>query len=235
MPVRKKSNVRVEDTRSRGWLYTVNNYTDDDLADCMSLYEDDDTCSYQIIGFEKGDRNGVPHLQCYIYYKEAKSWKFMKDKLSPNHFEAQKCKLNVKAYGYSMDDLNYYEQGERPRQGHRTDLHAIKCDLLSGKETPNSLSKKYFNQWCQYRRAFNEFVDIHVKKETLLVLYDMHDAVSQLSLTPYMTGKYIICEYWHAPLVEYAKGIYDYVIVNTGTDICAHLDKVGNMVNFIKI
>lgn len=45
-------------------------------------------------------------------------------------WDKQRAKKNVAAYCYCMEDGDYIEFGERPRQGHRTDLEVIKHDLL---------------------------------------------------------------------------------------------------------
>lgn len=162
--------------RSRGWCYTVNNYTDDDIAYCMSLYEDDLNASYQIIGFESGDRTGTLHLQCYIYYKHPVRHSFVANKMYPWHFEAQKAKFNVNSYCYCMEDGDYYEQGNRPRQGHRTDLEVIKNDIKTG--VPMMVvANNYFSQWCQYRRSFDVYKDMYsgIEYDTQFHVYDTDD------------------------------------------------------------
>ena len=161
-----------KDKRSRGWLYTVNNYTEEDVCWALSLYEDDYNAKYQIIGFEKGTRKETPHLQCYIYYTEPVRWNTMKNIMNGNHFEAQKAGKNVEAYCYSMEDGDFYEQGDRPRQGNRTDLEVIKHDLLRGKSMKD-IANQYFSQYCQYGRQFQSFLDLNRPEyETQMVLFE---------------------------------------------------------------
>lgn len=232
-----------KNVRSRGWCYTVNNYTDDDLADCMSLYEDDESCTYHIIGFEKGSRNGVPHLQCYIYYNEAKSWDTMYKRLHPNHFSAQKAKKNVSAYVYCMKDGNYFEQGTVPRQGNRTDLEAIRLRLEEGVSL-KVIKKEYFNQWCQYRRAFDAYVEEEnnlKRKSPLLVIYDREDADSIIASQEYYKGKYCVLDFAlpHQVLIEYNKNNHDYIITDDNPGIVKFLDATDGhnkpLFNFIKV
>lgn len=147
--------------QSNGFCYTVNNFTDEDIAAAMAMYEDDYNCKYTIIGFEKGDREETPHMQCYIYYTKkitkGKFEKYILEHFDKNlHSEIQCSPKNVAAYCYCMEERKYYEMGDRPRQGHRTDLEVIKHDLLSGKPE-KQIANEYFSQWCQYRRAFTEF------------------------------------------------------------------------------
>lgn len=233
-----------KNARSRGWCYTVNNYTDDDIADCMSLYEDDTNATYQIIGFEKGDRKGVEHLQCYIHYREAVSWSVMRKRLYPNHVEPQKSHLNCFAYCYCMDGGNYYEQGEVPRQGHRTDLEVIRHRLDEGVPL-RDLKKQYFSQWCQYRRAFNEYIDDEKdakRKSSLLVIYDRECPISLSNLKPYFTGKYLIFDGLGLPynaIITYYKNIYDYIIIDDSPSLTKYLDVTDSdnnyLINFIRV
>lgn len=160
--------------RSRGWCFTHNNPTELDSAYLYKLYEDRLDIEYIISGLEVG-RNGTPHIQGYIYFKDAKSFKKVKSLLIDDcHIEAQKSKSNAKAYVYCMKENNYIELGERPRQGHRTDLEAIKHDIIAGKDF-KYLWKTYFAQTCQYSRQFaaaREYLRDYDR--TALILYDEH-------------------------------------------------------------
>lgn len=151
--------------KSRSYCLTCNNPTDDDIALAMSLYEDYLECKYLIIAFEKG-RNETPHMQIYVYYSNPVSPK----RFYPFHYEKQKASSNVAAYCYCMKELNFIEYGERPRQGHRTDLEVIKNDILLGK-SDHAIAHDNFSQWCQYRKAFTEFRHLNAYYNTKLIIY----------------------------------------------------------------
>ncbi|QBX89312.1 replication associated protein [Apis mellifera virus-15] len=159
--------------RSRGWCITVNNYSEADIESVRGLYKEDDNCTYLIIGYEEGTRKKTPHMQCYIYYTEKVSFNSMKKRVNiqgrQHHVEKQKASKNVEAYCYCMKDGNYEEYGERPRQGHRTDLEVIKHDIERGK--PES-EIEYFSQWCQYRKAFKDYRELCAKRVTKIMFYD---------------------------------------------------------------
>lgn len=165
----------MKDVRSRGWCFTINDYVDDDIAMCMSLYEDDDECKYVIIGFEKGLKNDKHHIQGYVYYNTQRKWSKMKAKHSTWHIEAQASDKNVNAYCYCMKDGDYYEIGERPRQGNRTDLEVIKNDMKYKKKTLYQVADDYFSQWCQYRKPFEEYRRMYVKHDTEMISYKDDD------------------------------------------------------------
>lgn len=163
----------VKETRCRGWCFTLQSWSEEDVAKAMSVYEFDDTCTYLIVGFERGDRTERCHLQCYCYFRNQVRESEMRKKLANVHVEAQKSKVNTQAYCYCMDEDDFAELGTRPRQGHRTDLEVIKHDLLK-KKPITQISKEYFSQWCQYRRSFDEFNRIHSLDvyDTKFIMYD---------------------------------------------------------------
>lgn len=177
-------------TRTRGWCFILNNWTDDHLAELMAIYMEYDSIAYLIVGFESAPKTGTKHIQGYIYFTDPKGFNSVRTYLPEgSHIEDQKAKLNVNAYCYCMEDGDYYEMGNRPRQGHRTDLEVIKHDLLNNVPM-TQISKQYFSQWCQYRRAFDEFSSMHLKQDTEMVQYDDTSAQSYKFLQEeYIPGK----------------------------------------------
>lgn len=163
----------MSDKRSRGWCFTINNYFEIDCAILMELYYET-SMSYLILGFEIAPTTETRHIQGYMYFDEAKSFSYVTKLLPGVHFEAQKSKANVKAYCYCMEDGDYFELGERPRQGHRTDLEVIKHDLMTKKKDIKQVSREYFSQYCQYSRQFRSFIDMHRLEEfdTQILVYD---------------------------------------------------------------
>jgi len=154
--------------RSRGWCFTLNNYTEDSI-----LWLDSLDVQYIIYGKEIG-KKGTPHLQGYLYLKNPKTFKTIVEKYlcESYHIEPSKQKHTAAAILYCMKDNNYTERGQRPRQGHRSDLDLIRVDLTN-KVDEKKIAKDYFPQWCQYRRAFNEYKDLIAnEKTTTLVFYD---------------------------------------------------------------
>ena len=56
-------------SRAKNWCFTVNNYTDDNIAHLRSL-GDNDVVSYIIFGKEVAPTTNTPHLQGYIALKK---------------------------------------------------------------------------------------------------------------------------------------------------------------------
>ncbi|KAH3701634.1 hypothetical protein DPMN_076624 [Dreissena polymorpha] len=52
---------RIVEVAAKNWCFTVNNYTDEEYK---AIREFD--CGYLIVGEERGEEQGTPHLQGYI-------------------------------------------------------------------------------------------------------------------------------------------------------------------------
>jgi len=72
--------VPNDNTRSRGWLFTWNNYPDT-YRDTLDELE----CRYVCAGEEVAPTTGTPHLQGYIYFRNAKRLRTMRQLLAGCH------------------------------------------------------------------------------------------------------------------------------------------------------
>lgn len=95
--------------RSRGWIFTINNYTFEDDEGIQRILP---FCQYLTYGREVGE-SGTPHYQGFIYFKERKSLRFIKNYLTRAHLERQRGTCQ-QAWEYAQKDGDYIEVGERP-------------------------------------------------------------------------------------------------------------------------
>lgn len=226
---------KVLNTRANGFVYTVQNYTDDDIAEAMNLYDEDTNCKYHIIGFETAPRTGTPHMQCYIYFTK-KITKSVLEKKLYNAFgrtvysKCQKAKKNVQAYVYCTEDgNNWYEQGERPRQGHRTDLEMIRADLHKGRPL-TEISREYYSQYLFHRRGFDDYIRLHklYQRDTVILRYPIECSfrVFKMFYDQHPNSK-ILNDYTltHLQIIPiYFSKQYDYILVS---DIDSYYKKNG--------
>ena len=114
--------------RSRGFCFTLNNYSQEDIECMRSVAKD---CCYCIFGYEKGESE-TPHLQGYLYFKNARSWKNTVKLCEKWHLECAKGKPYDNFIYCSKGD-NFEEFGERPRgAGKRSDIDTA-CEIVTGK------------------------------------------------------------------------------------------------------
>lgn len=96
-------------SRSRGWVWTINNPTGWDDADVERLA---DSAKYVVYGKETGE-NGTPHYQGYAYFSTVKSFLQIKELIPRAHIEKQRGSI-TQAIDYCKKDGDIKEFGERP-------------------------------------------------------------------------------------------------------------------------
>jgi len=111
--------------KSRSYCYTKNNYTPEEVEAIKKI-----DATYHVIGFEKGE-SGTPHLQGYIHFKNPRSFKAVHNELCKAHIEPTKG-TPEQASEYSKKDGEYWEQGECPKQGKRTDVEVVREEINNG-------------------------------------------------------------------------------------------------------
>lgn len=94
--------------RSRGWCWTLNNYTAEEVEACKEI-----ECEYLVFGKEVGE-SGTPHLQGYIWFKSLKSFKQVKKAVPKAHLEPAKADT-AKNRTYCTKDGEYFEKGTPPK------------------------------------------------------------------------------------------------------------------------
>lgn len=98
--------------RSRSYVFTINNYTEEDEHQVFGLHWDFDA-TYVVAGKEVGGEKGTPHLQCYVHFSQPKSLKQVSEML-PRARIAAKRGTHKEASDYCKKDGDYYEWGKLP-------------------------------------------------------------------------------------------------------------------------
>lgn len=134
--------------RSRNWCFTINNYTEDELA---YLTDELTNYTYLVCGKEIA-KTGTPHLQGYICFSTLKSFAQLKKLLPRAHLSSAKGN-SLQNYEYCTKDGDFFELGERPM----TQSEKGKCEqerwdqaLTSAKEgrqddIPSDIRIRYYN------------------------------------------------------------------------------------------
>lgn len=113
--------------KARSWCFTYNNYTEEDYARICAI-----DCEYLIVGKEVAPETGTRHLQGYVKFYNARYFTSIKALLGPAvHLEAAKgTPEENKEYCSKAGD--YFEKGEVPRKGRRTDLEKLAKMVCDG-------------------------------------------------------------------------------------------------------
>lgn len=211
----KDINGPAETDRARGFCFTINTYTPEDITNIANNSIEYD---YIIYGHEQGKKAQRDHLQGFMYIRNKQSFKNVREFFNGRaHIEIMKG-TTAEAISYCMKELNYVEIGDRPTQGKRTDLEIIKYDIKK-KRPMREIANKYFSQWVQYRRSFDAFKQMEEDddRQTFLVIYYSNSRSSCEKLRPYFKGKYLKMDFTQDLYYEYYKNEYDYILVDADT------------------
>lgn len=115
--------------RSRNWVFTLNNYTDTEVATLKEWTAGN--CKYVGWGEEVGE-SGTPHLQGVIIFQNAVRLGTVKRLLPRAHIEVMRGTF-AQARDYCMKDGKYYSWGMEPvGQGARSDVKSITESIKAG-------------------------------------------------------------------------------------------------------
>lgn len=96
--------------RSRGWCFTINDYSFEDLATIESL-----GCQYMVYGKETAPTTGMQHIQGYVYFTTLKSFKQVKQVFPKRtHLEAAKGSAEQNKEYCTKEDPSFHERGMMP-------------------------------------------------------------------------------------------------------------------------
>lgn len=111
------------------YVFTINNWTNKDIENLKLI-----KYRYLVFGKEVGNE-GTPHLQGYIYLKNDMTKKALNKKLDNRAWlgESKATALRAeqnKAYCHKQN--KYFEDGDPPKQGKRTDVEEAKAIITVG-------------------------------------------------------------------------------------------------------
>lgn len=156
--------------RSRGWCWTMNNWTDDDLAEVIILSDD---TQYLVCGFEVAPTTGTPHLQCYCFFKHQKTGKRFSEYFTKKHHIE-------KAQGTPEHNRNYC-YGDVPKKTHNDDVFEVGVVPQSGKITMEHLDgcmrepENNIQIFHQYRKTYDELLNIRRKNDRTITKFFVID------------------------------------------------------------
>lgn len=140
-------------SRAKHWVFTLNNYTDVELALIRNLVPSQ--ASYVCFGLEVGE-NGTPHVQGYLSLETRLRLRQVRQLMPRAHFEARKGS-HRQARDYCAKDGAFEEFGEAPCEaGTRTDLNSLQNDLRSGKRL-RAIADDHFATFLRYPKGIQFF------------------------------------------------------------------------------
>lgn len=159
--------------QSKNWVFTLNNYTSDELSLLQALGSE--LCSpvvYLIFAREFGE-TGTPHLQGYISFSVKKALGYVRNLVSTRgHFERRQgshqqasdyCrKANPDGQPAKDPAADIFEYGTMPasQQGRRTDLEAVYACVRSGGRF-GAVAEQFPGSAIRYGSGIQRLISLH--------------------------------------------------------------------------
>lgn len=142
-------------SRSRGYVFTINNYTFKDICSVVDL-----TADYIVFGFETGNSKEVPHIQGYVHFNNARHFKSV-SKMLPRAAIYSAKGTPQQNLTYCSKQGEFYEFGELPQQG--------KCKM-ERIEAAMSDPRSDFHIYHIYKKSYNDMLRKEKEKDHLRIL-----------------------------------------------------------------
>lgn len=102
--------LRQTNKKARGWVFTLNNYDEQDVERLDTLLTSQSNVKYIVFGKEVGEQ-GTPHLQGYVHFKEACRHASVVRITGAGYCAIREGSLE-QAVDYCKKEGNFYEHGE---------------------------------------------------------------------------------------------------------------------------
>lgn len=111
---------------------------------------------YCIMGREVCPDSGENHLQCYVYFDNARSFEAIRKKMTPRHIEGAKGSPTDNKT-YCSKENNFEEWGECPKQGRRVDLEDMRRRIKEEGLTDTAIAEENYESWLHYRKGHDAY------------------------------------------------------------------------------
>lgn len=138
-------------------MFTINNYTEGDLARVMDL-----ECRCIVAGKEGAADGKTPHIQGAVMFDSARTLLSMKKKFPRAHLEVMKGNWAHQKYCEKEGDV-IRKDGTPPSQGKRTDVLDLKRKLDEG-GTLEDCFEEDFGGTCNMYKALEKYQDVKRRK-----------------------------------------------------------------------
>lgn len=136
-------------SRAKHWVFTLNNYTDEEVVYLTNLVSTSEDVSYVAWGCEVAPATGTIHLQGILSLRVRRRLAQVRSLVPRAHLEVRKGS-HQQAKDYASKDGEFVEYGEEPAaQGSRSDLLAVKESLDNGANM-RDISDEHFAQFCRW-------------------------------------------------------------------------------------
>lgn len=156
-------------SRAQYWVFTLNNYTDDELL-CINNATSTNDVAYMSYGFETG-AEGTPHLQGHLELNRRLRLSQVKALLGQRlHLEVRRGSFEqAQQYVEKDGDFRVFGQRVSRGQGARSDLDELAREIREGKKK-RELAETFGKEFIKYAKGIDGYFAMFQKK-SFKILY----------------------------------------------------------------
>nr|QNS29747.1 rep protein [Goose circovirus] len=143
------------------WVFTINNPTFEDYCAVVEFCNLDN-CKFAIVGEEKGEREGTPHLQGFLSLRENAKAAALEEKLGGRAWLSRARGSDEDNEEYCSKESTYLRVGEPNRKGRSSDLSDAASDVLAGLPITD-VARKYPTTYVMFGRGLERLRQLIVE------------------------------------------------------------------------
>lgn len=159
-------------SRAKHWVFTLNNYTQQEELDLRECIDHNDDVVYLVYGRETAPSTGTPHLQGFISFRDQVYRTRVQASLGPRAWFAVSRGTIAQASSYCKKSGDFVEIGSRPasEQGKRTDFDRFIewCSQLSERPSERELIRSFPKLFASYSARCWQIIDAHLPEIQLM-------------------------------------------------------------------
>jgi len=148
----------MENKTIRRFIFTWNNYTDDDYTKTCAFITNN--CKYGIVGKEHAPTTGIPHLQGFCNLSKPMRFGAIKKCLSNSIHIEKAVGSDEQNQKYCSKAGDFFEEGLPYTQGKRTDLEAVVRDMEQGTVRLEDIAAKHPCAFIKYHRGIDQLLKL---------------------------------------------------------------------------
>ena len=199
---------------SKTWMYTLNNWTENELDNLKKL----SNVNKHVCGSEIAPSTGTPHLQGRVTFNKEwtfNMWKTFNERISVRIAKYEDCEYERKEGNILIDIDN------RKKKGERTDLADIYRKLDDG-ATVTEIAREYPGQYIRYHNGIEKMAEL-VQDRIETCEYNLQDCCEFIQLPPLDFDD--VNGFSHVVLGRAGIGKTQYALAHFNAPLfCSHID-----------
>ncbi|ABU48443.1 putative replication-associated protein [Swan circovirus] len=153
--------AKKSDYGYKRWVFTINNPTFEDYVSVIEFCTAEN-CKFAIVGEEKGEKEGTPHLQGFLSLRKNARAAALEENLGGRAWLSRAVGSDEENEEYCSKETTYLRVGTPNRKGRSSDLNAAASEVLAGAPMTD-VARKYPTTYIMFGRGLERLRQLIVE------------------------------------------------------------------------